>query len=248
MSECNALELLGIAEQLRPRLLGVARRYLGCPFLAEDVLQDVLLRILSEQAPSDIEFGEAYLTRMVRNLAIDRARRQRFESRIFVPGDEDHWASAAGGLCPAATVQAHQALRLLEGALQELPEQITAAFRMHRVEGVAQKKVAETMGVSRALVCEFVRRGHEHCLAALAAEVPRAAPPDAPKRALRKGVCAGDGRRGKSPRAVAHGEKRERNGASYRLGERSGCDDAVKPPKGRKNGEQRQENVTLRGE
>ena len=218
--------LLATAQTMRGALIAQARRYVGCRFLAEDVLHDVLLRILATEAPADINSAEGYLTRLVRNLAIDRARRLGFESRIFKGNTEDHLSMAADGFCPAAAFQGRQALRIVEGALRELPERINAAFRMHRIDGMAQKDVAEAMGVSRALVCEFVRRGHEHCLEALAANHGGCPLPLGAATAQNViSVCAAD--------------SGERLG---KLGE-----NPVDRPKRWKNGEQGHKRLTLRG-
>ena len=176
--------LLAVAQTMRGLLLAQARRHVGCRFLAEDVLQDVMLRILEEGGRPDIDAAEGYLSRMVRNLAIDRARRLGFETRLFA-ADADSCANVVtGGICPASALQAHQTLRIVEDALRELPERVNIAFRLHRIDGVAQKDVAQALGVSRALVCEFIRRGHEHCVRALAAEERDHASPRRRSRAV----------------------------------------------------------------
>ncbi len=73
---------------------------------------------------------------------------------------------AAGGTPETATAS-REFLRRVEAAVAELPEPTQTAFRLHRVEGVPQFEIAKQLGVSRALVCGLVRRGHLHCLAAL---------------------------------------------------------------------------------
>jgi RNA polymerase sigma factor (sigma-70 family) len=169
MSNANSLDTLALAHRMRADLIRVARRYVRCPCLAEDIVQDALLRILSNEPPPDIESARAWLCRMVRNLAIDRARRIGAESRMFAVAESEaaYPQPAADGDCPVAGLLARESLRVVESALEQLPERIRAAFLMHRLDGVSQKDVAQKMGVSRALVCDFVRRGHDHCLKAL---------------------------------------------------------------------------------
>jgi RNA polymerase sigma factor (sigma-70 family) len=225
---------------MRDNLVAQAQRYVGCRCLAEDVLHDVLLRILASEALADIDSLEGYLSRMVRNLAIDKARRLGFESRTFIADPDDEWSGTAGGPCPAAAFQAHQALRIVEGALQELPERVTAAFRMHRIDGLAQKDVAHAMGVSRALVCEFIRRGHEHCLKALGSNPP--------ERILLKR----HGEKNQLPAGSASipmcEQQRYGNSEGGRLSQRAGREHAVKSPKLGKNRKQGQNCITLGGE
>lgn len=153
-------------ERHRAGYVASARAILRCAALAEDVVQDVLLRLAAEPPPVPPVARAAYVGRMVRNLALDRARRRSFERRVFA--DLDGAAQVApDGATPEMQVAAREALRRVEAALADLPEPARTAFRLHRFEGVPQKTVAARMGVSRALVCGLVRRGHLHCLAAL---------------------------------------------------------------------------------
>jgi len=144
-----------------------ARRILDCPALAEDVVQDVMLRLIAEPPEGIAGEPDAYVGRMVRNLALDRARRRGFERRLFCPLDLA--PDTADGITgtPEATTATRDALRRVEAAVAALPEPMRTAFRLHRVEGVPQIEIARRLGVSRALVCGLVRRGHQHCLAAL---------------------------------------------------------------------------------
>jgi RNA polymerase sigma-70 factor (ECF subfamily) len=198
-ADLSRQNLLAVAQRRRSVLLAQARRHVGCRFLAEDVLQDAMLRILEGDvlADADIDVAESYLNRMIRNLAIDRARRLVFESRLFAEDLESGETIAAQGFCPAAAMQAHQTLRIVEDALQELPERVNTAFRLHRFDGVAQKDVAQALGVSRALVCEFVRRGHEHCVRALGDDFVSACAPNS----ARGPACAASGEQGRRYRA-----------------------------------------------
>ena len=144
-----------------------ARRILNCPALAEDVVQDVMVRLIAEPPGGIAGVSDAYIGRMVRNLALDRVRRQRFERRLFCPLDHASDTEYGVNSTPEATAAWRESLRLVETALEALPEPVRTAFRLHRVEGVPQIEIARRLGVSRALVCGLVRRGHLQCLAAL---------------------------------------------------------------------------------
>jgi RNA polymerase sigma factor (sigma-70 family) len=154
-------------------LVAAATRILRCRALAEDVVQDVWLRLLSAPPPPGIGPQGAYVARMVRNLAIDRARRLRFEARTFA-ALESGIAAPAPGADAEGVVAARQALRRAQAAVEGLPEPVRTVFRLHRVDGVPQKDIAARLGVSRALVCGLVRRGHERCRAAVEGDCPLA--------------------------------------------------------------------------
>lgn len=64
-----------------------AHRILDCPTKAEDVVQDVLVRLAADPPRMGAGSESAHVHRMVRNLAIDRARRCRSERRLLAPLD-----------------------------------------------------------------------------------------------------------------------------------------------------------------
>lgn len=158
---------LAAFERHRAAYLARARRILGCPAQAEDVVQDVLLRLIADPPPAETAIQAAYVGRMVRNLALDRARRRGLERRLFTGLDAVPDAADPGTGTPEAAAASRESLRQVEAAVAELPEPVRTAFQLHRVEGVPQIEIAARLGVSRALVCGLVRRGHLHCLAAL---------------------------------------------------------------------------------
>jgi RNA polymerase sigma factor (sigma-70 family) len=159
-------ELLGVFMERRSRLIQQAARITGCQCLAEDVVQETMLKICEGGIEEEVKSPAAYLFRMVRNLAIDCARRRAREMGLSAAED------ASGELvaqcpCPEETMARCQALRLVAAALQELPERTRRAFERHRIEGVSQRDIAAELQVSPTLVNFMVRDAHNHCRAKL---------------------------------------------------------------------------------
>lgn len=163
-----------------------AYRILACNEQAEDVVQDVMLRLATDLRPPDVGSSVAYISRMVRNLAIDRARRRALERRLFTGLDSIPDTVDPRTGTPEATVVSRESLLQVEAAVAELPERVRTAFHLHRVEGLQQTEIAQRLGISRALVCGLVRRGHLHCLAALGRRCPtcpaRSGAPEQPRQ------------------------------------------------------------------
>jgi len=155
-------DLIDIFLAKRPRLVQMATRIIGCQCLAEDIVQESILKICEHGLEAEVQSPAAYLFRMVRNLAIDSARRRGREMRL---------ASAEDGVpepvsacpCPEETMARCQALRIVMAALQELPERTRHAFELHRIEGVSQRDIASRLKVSPTLVNFMVRDAHNHC-------------------------------------------------------------------------------------
>ncbi|TAJ28828.1 MAG: sigma-70 family RNA polymerase sigma factor [Reyranella sp.] len=115
---------------------------------AEDVVQEAWLRfnaaVGGDRAGTEIGQPVAYLYRIVRNLALD------WVNRADAP-----WASPSTiEQIPHETPSAEHVLfyrdelRVLAGALGELPERTQLAFRLYRLEGRTLQQVANRLGVS----------------------------------------------------------------------------------------------------
>jgi RNA polymerase sigma factor (sigma-70 family) len=150
----------------RPRLIQLAARILGCRCLAEDIVQDTMLKLFEGGIEEDVHSPAAYLFRMVRNLSIDCARR-RAKERSIAELEAEGTQLVSPCPCPEATMARCQALHLVVAALAELPERTSDAFRMHRIDGVSQRDIASQMQVSPTLVNFMVRDAHNHCRAKL---------------------------------------------------------------------------------
>lgn len=155
-------DLIAVFMTHRPRLIKTANRILGCRCLAEDMVQETMLKICENGVDEDVQSPAAYMFRMVRNLSIDCARR-RARERGLAELEEDGTQLAAPCPCPETTMARCQALRIVMSALQELPERTSHAFQMHRIEGVSQRDIASQLHVSPTLVNFMVRDAHNHC-------------------------------------------------------------------------------------
>ena len=151
----------------RQILLCQAIRILGAADQAEDVLQEAALRCLSrEAAAAEIERPAQFARRMVRNLAIDRLRRDRH----LITGDLPDLPVTSDN--PEASVAGRQTLHSIDTVLQSCPARDREVFYQHRVMGEAQNRLAERFGLSAARVNAIIGRVHTQlaplCLEALA--------------------------------------------------------------------------------
>jgi RNA polymerase sigma factor (sigma-70 family) len=155
-------QFVELLEAKKPLLTQMASRITGCPCLAEDIVQDTMVKLCESGMPGGVQSPVSYLFRMVRNLAIDCARRRARECGIAELSD-DSPELAACSPCPETQLARCQALRLVMIALQELPERTRHAFELHRIDGVPQREIASKMQVSPTLVNFMVRDAHNHC-------------------------------------------------------------------------------------
>lgn len=138
-----------------------ARRVSGADG-AQDVAQESFLKVLSAilagRGPQD--GFVAYLLRVVRNEAVDRARRTRetpVEDVHEVGGDD--LVVLDGAAC-------HAEREVLRSALAELPHTQREVLWLTEVEGLAPRDVAPRLDMSANAVSQLARRGREGLRAA----------------------------------------------------------------------------------
>jgi len=133
----------------------------GSPAVAEDVVQDLFLKIQASEPPADLQSPEAYLYRVGTNLLLDRIKQQRRQA-----AREETWVretvGGEGGE-PAAhepraddALAARERLARLVAVVDTLAPNVATAFRLHKFEGLSHKEVAERLGVSRSAVEKYL--------------------------------------------------------------------------------------------
>jgi RNA polymerase sigma-70 factor (ECF subfamily) len=153
-----------IMRRYNQRLYRLAVSVMGDASEAEDVLQESYVRAFYAFATySGAGSLGAWLARIVRNEAIDRVRsRDSRRSHVAIEADlggqsEEDETNVAND--PLQTLTDPQALaanadlrRLLERAIQRLPEQFRSAFVLREVEGLSVEETAEYLGIPSATV------------------------------------------------------------------------------------------------
>lgn len=125
---------------------------------AEDLAHDVFVK-LWEHLPrmSDPSDAGGWLYRVAANLAVTRLRRRRWWAR---------WVDQRVAARPPADDRAaerrfeqrEEALRALE-TLRELPGKERVVVAMKVLDGLSQREIAETLGMSEGYVSKLVKRG-----------------------------------------------------------------------------------------
>jgi RNA polymerase sigma factor (sigma-70 family) len=124
---------------------------------AEDLVQDLYLKIAGLEPTAEVRAPEALLYRMAANLMVDHVRSAqrssrrsaewRIETRTVLGGQDVAQEAAADEL-----VIGKERVRQLAAAVAALPPQMGRAFRLHKLEGMSQAQTAQAMGVSVKMV------------------------------------------------------------------------------------------------
>lgn len=166
----DAAELDRIAQQERPRLIGLAYRMTGSRSDAEDIVQDALLRAHRAQV-SDIESPAAYLTTITTRLAIDhqRSARVRRESYVGPWLPEPIAADPAPDAAASAELADTLSMAFLV-VLETLTPDERAVLLLHDVFSYPHADIAEMLGRTDASCRQLLRRARRR----IEAERPRA--------------------------------------------------------------------------
>lgn len=156
--EKRALELLAKGDEFaftslfdyyRGRIYGVALRFLKSRELAEEVVQEVFLKVWSRrQDLPRVHNFEAYLFTIARNLVFDMLKEMAHDTvqitellktiPIGTPADEH--------------LVEEQYRELLTEAVRQLPPQQKQIFRLARIEGLSHQAIAEQLQISKLTV------------------------------------------------------------------------------------------------
>ncbi|MEZ0601052.1 RNA polymerase factor sigma-70 [Paraburkholderia sp. IW21] len=154
--------LLDVLIANRPMLVNLARGFVGCAGLAEDVVHDVFIKLIDFPDQDAVRQPVAYVTRMVRNASIDAFRRQSLENTYHADEDDGlHVPSPEPS--PEAALLVRDTLRQVCNALEQLPPRSRAAFEMVRLREETLQSAARALDVSQTLVHFMVRDAEKHC-------------------------------------------------------------------------------------
>jgi RNA polymerase sigma factor (sigma-70 family) len=148
------------------RVYRLAYRLTGNPHDAEDLTQEVFVRVfrsLSSYTPGTFE---GWLHRITTNLFLDGARRRQ---RIRFEGLADEVAHRLAGSEPTPA-EAFDEAHLdddIQAALKALPPEYRAAVVLCDIEGFSYEEIAVTLGVKIGTVRSRLHRGRAQLRAAL---------------------------------------------------------------------------------
>lgn len=156
----------------RAALIDYATPLVGDRMRAEDVVQEAFLRFgpaVRAGGARAIEQPVGYLYRIVRNLALDWARRRPLEAR-HVSGEGPHWLRPAVPRTPEQELAHRQELERVAALLAELPDATRLALEMHRFGGYTLQEIATRLGISVTGAHRLVRQALLHLALGLEAD------------------------------------------------------------------------------
>ena len=141
----------------RPHLLRFLSKRLGSLSLAEDLTQDLYLKLKSAKLPPSVRDARAYLLGMAANLATDHLRVETRRREILDAAD-DEIGPQADILSPEHCAIACAELAHLEAAVAKLDPRCREVFYLVRYAGKTQSEVADALGVGSTTVYKDLKK------------------------------------------------------------------------------------------
>ncbi len=149
-----------IVREHSPRVYRLAYRLTGDPHEAEDLTQDVFVRVFRSLDSYRPGTFEGWLHRITTNLFLDKMRRrQRIRFDALTEELSARLPLRATGTDPEQVYAMTHLDGDIQAALNALPPQFRAAVVLSDIEGLSYEEVAQTLGIKMGTVRSRIHRG-----------------------------------------------------------------------------------------
>lgn len=155
----NELAFTRLFDHYRGTIYGVAIKFLKSPVLAEEVVQDVFMKVWHkrEEMAGVNQLG-AYLFIMARNFIFDRIKKISYETIDDISLLKQHSADDDAEYL----VRQHQCQQILQKVINLLPPQQRQVYHFAKVDGLSHEMIAEKMQLSKLTVKKHMAMALQH--------------------------------------------------------------------------------------
>ena len=150
-----------VADEYRHQLYTFSHYYLGRGEDAEDVTQEVLVRLWKNWGKFDPEKLQAWLFRVARNACMDCLRKRKRYRAMVAEGDYDAFVSAAPDEQPDPGLASEQndTQQYIVATIQNISEPYRSIVLLREVHEMPYGEISETLGIPLNTVKSHLHRG-----------------------------------------------------------------------------------------
>ena len=143
---------------VRNKMYRFALRLLSDVQEAEDVVQDVLLKIWKQRERfEEISNAEAWCMQLTRNLSLDRLKSPRRKLRVTLEG----WDGATENATPHRAAEVNDAMARMRQLVTTLPEVQQTVLHLREVEGYSYQEMTEVLEIDLSQVKVYLHRARK---------------------------------------------------------------------------------------
>lgn len=152
-------------EKYERAMLGHVRRFVKDPSIAEELVQEVFVRVYTTKRYTPDHRFQTWLYRVATNVCLNELRRGRYNrahDSLDQALDDGHRAELPSPEAdPQASFEGEQLAQRVAAALDRLPPKQRAAFLMVRHDGLSHEEIATALETSVSAVKSLVHRALE---------------------------------------------------------------------------------------
>jgi RNA polymerase sigma-70 factor (ECF subfamily) len=150
-----------IVQTYRRKVFNVAYRFVGTYDEAEDLTQDIFLKVFRSLSSFDRRANfQTWLISVSRNLCIDRYRSGRRAREVFAREvDAATVPAESPGPSPEARVDTQDRIGLLREALRGLSPALRTAVLLRDIHELSYQEIADRLGIAEGTVKSRINRG-----------------------------------------------------------------------------------------
>ena len=150
-----------IVQTYRRKVFNVAYRFVGTYDEAEDLTQEIFLKVFRSLGTFDRRANfQTWLISVSRNFCIDRYRSGRRDREVFAREiDASTLQAEAPGLNPHARVELQDRVALLREALRALSPALRSAVLLRDIHELSYQEIADQLGIAEGTVKSRINRG-----------------------------------------------------------------------------------------
>ena len=131
------------------------------PSEADDLVQDVFLRLARRPSFESTDRLEAYLFKSAANLLTDRHRRRTSQAaELHEVYEEERHGIDQAAFGPDRVLLSAQSVEQLVAALYELPERTRSVFVLYHIEDLSHREIAQRLGIAISTIEKHMGRAN----------------------------------------------------------------------------------------
>ena len=161
LPEVEEDKLTQLNRRYRPALMSFFLRRLHNHAEAEDLTQEVFVRLATLRGGQQIAHADAYVFQAAANLLRDRGRREKVRTD-YRAGIQEQPNADVGLLDPVRVLAGQETLAELVAGLRELGERTRQVFILYRLENMKKRDIADIYRISISAVDKHLLKAMAH--------------------------------------------------------------------------------------